>query len=52
MDQLRKVLKGEPVSSGVAVAQAYIYEPLELNTCKVSFAKGMESESRIKDNIR
>lgn len=44
MDQLRKVLKGEPVSSGIAVAKAYIYEPLELNTCKISFAKGMERE--------
>ncbi len=44
MDQLRKVLKGEPVSSGIAIARGYIYEPLELNTCKVAFAKGMERE--------
>lgn len=44
MDQLRKVLKGEPVSAGIAIARAYIYEPLELNTCKVAFAKGMERE--------
>lgn len=44
MEQLRRVLKGEPVSSGIAIAKAYIYEPLELNTCKVAFAKGMERE--------
>lgn len=44
MDQLRRVLKGEPVSAGIAVAKAYTYEPLELNTCKITFAKGMERE--------
>ncbi len=44
MDQTRKILKGEPVSAGIAVAKAYTYEPLELNTCKIAFAKGMERE--------
>ena len=44
MDQTRKILKGESVSSGIAVAKAYTYEPLELNTCKIAFAKGMERE--------
>ena len=53
MDQIRKILKGEPVSSGIAVAKAYTYEPLELNTCKIAFAKGMEREylKQFKDTV-
>ena len=53
MDQTRKVLKGESVSSGIAVAKAYTYEPLELNTCKIAFAKGMEREyfKQFKDTV-
>lgn len=44
MQQSRKVLKGEPVSLGIAIAKVYIYEPLEFSTCNVPFAKGMERE--------
>ena len=53
MDQTRKILKGESVSSGIAVAKAYTYEPLELNTCKIAFAKGMEREyfKQFKDTV-
>jgi phosphotransferase system enzyme I (PtsI) len=53
MDQTRKILKGESVSSGIAVAKAYTYEPLELNTCKIAFAKGMEREylRQFKDTV-
>lgn len=53
MDQLRKILKGESVSPGIAVAKAYTYEPLELNTCKIAFAKGMEREyfKQFKDTV-
>ena len=53
MDQIRKILNGEPVSTGIAVAKAFTYEPLELNTCKIPFAKGMEKEylKQFKDTL-
>ena len=53
MDQTRRILKGEPVSPGIAVAKAYTYEPLTLNTCKIPFAKGMEREyiKQFKDTV-
>lgn len=44
MEEERRVLKGNPVSKGVAKAEAYFYEPLMLNVETGCFNAGKETE--------
>ena len=44
MEANRKVLSGNPVSEGIALAKAYVYYPLELTVTEGYFAAGEEAE--------
>lgn len=44
MDTEREILRGKPVSPGIALAKAYIYRPLEIHVSEKTVAAGGEQE--------
>lgn len=44
MDTEREILRGKPVSPGIALAKAYIYQPLEIHVSEKTVAAGGEQE--------
>lgn len=44
MGEQRRILKGNPVSAGIALAEAYVYEPLVITVTEGCFEAGKETE--------
>ena len=44
MDTEREILRGKPVSPGIALAKAYIYQPLDIHVSEEAVAAGGEQE--------